>query len=164
MPYSVDLTNPQIPDFALDSTLQALIAQQSDTVEAIQRMASVGKQTNSQLEYNDNTAQKSVNEQKRSNIFLRNQNKLQQNANRNNDRLITRLITATRDLSGNFIKRGLEGGAAALRAGDMSQVLNYMGKLGVGLQGTISLLGDYRKSIRNLTEVGYGFGKSILQT
>tara|TARA_A100000164_G_scaffold244738_1_gene217627 strand:+ start:1487 stop:3991 length:2505 start_codon:yes stop_codon:yes gene_type:complete len=164
VPYSVDLTNPQIPDFALDSTLQALIAQQSDTVEAIQRMASVGKQTNSQLEYNDNTAQKSVNEQKRSNIFLRNQNKLQQNANRNNDRLITRLITATRDLSGNFIKRGLEGGAAALRAGDMSQVLNYMGKLGVGLQGTISLLGDYRKSIRNLTEVGYGFGKSILQT
>jgi len=164
VPYSVDITNPQIPDFALDSTLQALIAQQSDTVDAIQRMAGIGKITASNIQDVEHVGKKSINEQKRGNVLLNNQNKMQQIANRNNQRLSSRLLAGFRDFSGNFLKKGFQGGTAALRAGDMSQVLNYMGPLATALQGTVKLLGEYRKSIRDLTEVGYGYGKSILET
>ena len=164
MPYSVNITNPQIPDFALDSTLQALIAQQSDTVDAIQRMAGIGKITASNIQDVEHVGKKTINEQKRGNVLLNNQNKMHQIANRNNQRLSSRLLAGFRDLSGNFLKKGFQGGTAAIRAGDMSQVLNYMGPLATALQGTVKLLGEYRKSIRDLTEVGFGYGKSILAT
>lgn len=158
MPYSIDPGNPQIPDFALDSTIQALIAQQADTEDALNRIASLTNKEVSSLYNISSSSKESVNAQKVSNNTLKYQSKLQQQAN-----ATSRRIEQQNNKMTDFMKRTARAVPQALRSGDLSQVLNYMGDFGVILQKGIDVLKDYRTTIQSLTDVGQGFGKSVLQ-
>ena len=56
----------------------------------------------------------------------------------------------------------MTGAVQTARTGDVSGFLNNLGAWGAAIQSAISVLGDYRESLQNLSNVGQGFGKSIL--
>ena len=154
---SGDFGTVNIPDFALDSTLQALLAEQNETRAAMQNnTASIdglgGYISNTNATTNaGNKIQSGIRS-----TLIKTQRQAQAQ-NRTQASLLQRVV------------KGLKTGGAAgitqtLRTGDMSSLLNNLGVFGSALQKGIDILGDYRNSLQNLSNVGQGFGKSILDT
>lgn len=158
---SGDFGTVNIPDFALDSTLQALLAEQNETRAA---MVDTGGAISSLQSSVENVGSSSnAGNQIQSNIrttLIRTQRQAQSQSQQQ----LSTLQRLRKDLN---LRQGV---LQAARTGDPSQILTNMGgKIGAfanflvdGFKGTIKILGDYRNSIQNLTNVGQGFGQSIL--
>lgn len=154
---SGDFGTVDIPNFALESTLQALLAEQNETRDAMDR---VGGNV-SGVSSNISNVAAGVNVTNKTQAGIRSiLQKTQRQAQAQNVGIQNRLMSGFRNLSKGF----RTGTVQAMRTGDMTAILNNMGTFGAALQTTIGILKDYRDSIQNLTNVGQGFGKSILET
>ena len=154
---SGDFGTVNIPDFALDSTLQALLAEQNETRAAMQNnTASID---NLGGFVSNTTASTNTGNKIQSGIrstLIKTQRQAQASSNRVFG-VFSRLNKRLERIP------GMTGAVQAIRTGDMSSFLNNLGPLGTGTQKVIEVMLEYRASLQNLSNVGLGFGTSILK-
>ena len=148
---SGDFGTVNIPDFALDSTLQALLAEQNETRDAMLRVGDNVDGVSSNI--TNVAAGIGVTNKTQAGIrgVLQRTQRQAQSQSRQQQNILRKI---GKDL--------MTGAVQTARTGDVSGFLNNLGAWGAAIQSAISVLGDYRESLQNLSNVGQGFGKSIL--